>query len=221
MATELVVRMMPICPRSARERCSRRPGETGDDDRERDSPQDPARRPGDDPFAALFGGAGPQDLGGLFQQLGRFLSYEGGPVNWDLAHDMARQTVVARHDRSVTDGERRRYDAVRLAELWLDDATALSTSAEADAWSRAEWVEAICPCGDNSAIRSPRAVSAMGEAVPAEMRQLGPLLGVMRQMARCSVPRWDRPSVSFPRSEGLGRYRRRPPPVDRRCFLPQ
>ena len=37
-------------------------------------------------------------------------------------------------------------DAVRLAELWLDDATALpSTSAEADAWSRAEWVEATLP----------------------------------------------------------------------------
>ena len=75
-------------------------------------------------------------------------------------------------------------DAVRLAELWLDDATALpSTSAEADAWSRAEWVEATLPVWRHSAIRSPRAlVSAMGEAVPAEMRQLGPLLGVMRQM---------------------------------------
>ena len=128
---------------------------------------------------------GRQDLGGLFQQLGRFLSYEGGPVNWDLARDMARQTVVAQKDRSITDGERAAVrDAVRLAELWLDDATTLpSTSAEAEAWSRAEWVEATLPVWRQlcDPVAS-RVVSAMGEAVPAEMRQLGPLLGVMQQV---------------------------------------
>jgi putative hydrolase len=161
------------------------PGGTDDDDAEHDPERDPARRSADDPFAAVFGAMGTSDLGGLFQQLGRFLSYEGGPVNWDLAHDMARQTVVAQHDRSVTDGERAGVrDAVRLAELWLDDATTLpSTSAEAEAWSRAEWVEATLPvwrqlCDPVAA----RVVSAMGEAVPAEMRQLGPLLGVMQQV---------------------------------------
>ncbi|HET9900860.1 MAG TPA: zinc-dependent metalloprotease [Actinomycetes bacterium] len=133
----------------------------------------------------MFSSMGTQDLGGLFQQLGRFLSYEGGPVNWDLARDMARQTVVAQKDRSITDGERAAVrDAVRLAELWLDGATTLpSTSAEAEAWSRAEWVEATLPVWRQlcDPVAS-RVVSAMGEAVPAEMRQLGPLLGVMQQV---------------------------------------
>jgi putative hydrolase len=160
------------------------PGGPGSDDDE-DPGRDPARRPGDDPFSAMFSSMGTQDLGGLFQQLGRFLSYEGGPVNWDLARDMARQTVVAQKDRSITDGERAAVrDAVRLAELWLDDATALpSTSAEAEAWSRAEWVEATLPVWRQlcDPVAS-RVVSAMGEAVPAEMRQLGPLLGVMQQV---------------------------------------
>jgi putative hydrolase len=155
---------------------------SGDDD---DPGRDPARRPGDDPFSAMFSSMGTQDLGGLFQQLGRFLSYEGGPVNWDLARDMARQTVVAQNDRSITDGERAAVrDAVRLAELWLDDATTLpATSAEAEAWSRAEWVEATLPVWRQlcDPVAS-RVVSAMGEAVPAEMRQLGPLLGVMQQV---------------------------------------
>ena len=160
------------------------PGGPGSDDDE-DPGRDPARRPGDDPFSAMFSSMGTQDLGGLFQQLGRFLSYEGGPVNWDLARDMARQTVVAQKDRSITDGERAAvHDAVRLAELWLDDATTLpSTSAEAEAWSRAEWVEATLPVWRQlcDPVAS-RVVSAMGEAVPAEMRQLGPLLGVMQQV---------------------------------------
>ena len=160
------------------------PGGPGSDDDD-DPGRDPARRPGDDPFSAMFSSMGTQDLGGLFQQLGRFLSYEGGPVNWDLASDMARQTVVAQKDRSITDGERAAVrDAVRLAELWLDDATTLpSTSAEAEAWSRAEWVEATLPVWRQlcDPVAS-RVVSAMGEAVPAEMRQLGPLLGVMQQV---------------------------------------
>jgi putative hydrolase len=160
------------------------PGGPGSDDDE-DPGRDPARRPGDDPFSAMFSSMGTQDLGGLFQQLGRFLSYEGGPVNWDLARDMARQTVVAQKDRSITDGERAAVrDAVRLAELWLDGATTLpSTSAEAEAWSRAEWVEATLPVWRQlcDPVAS-RVVSAMGEAVPAEMRQLGPLLGVMQQV---------------------------------------
>ena len=160
------------------------PGGPGSDDDD-DPGRDPARRPGDDPFSAMFSSMGTQDLGGLFQQLGRFLSYEGGPVNWDLARDMARQTVVAQKDRSITDGERAAVrDAVRLAELWLDDATTLpSTSTEAEAWSRAEWVEATLPVWRQlcDPVAS-RVVSAMGEAVPSEMRQLGPLLGVMQQV---------------------------------------
>ena len=57
---------------------------------------------------------------------GQLLSYQGGPVNWDLARDVARQTVSAAGDRSVTTAEREQVlDAMRLAELWLDEAMRL------------------------------------------------------------------------------------------------
>ncbi|MEU3506119.1 hydrolase, partial [Streptomyces hundungensis] len=49
---------------------------------------------GDNPFAAMFGSMNPNDLGAAFQQLGQMLSYEGGPVNWDMAKQIARQTVA-------------------------------------------------------------------------------------------------------------------------------
>ncbi len=41
----------------------------------------------------MFGSMNPNDLGAAFQQLGQMLSYEGGPVNWDMAKQIARQTV--------------------------------------------------------------------------------------------------------------------------------
>ncbi|MBH1935726.1 zinc-dependent metalloprotease [Streptomyces sp. AV19] len=156
---------------------------------------------GDNPFAALFGGAmpgmpgaggmNPQDLGAAFQQLGQMLSYEGGPVNWDMAKDIARQTVAqgtadGSKDASVTDGERAAVqEAVRLADLWLDGVTSLpSGSGTAVAWSRAEWVEATLPVWRELVDPvAERVGSAMGDVLPEEMRAMaGPLLGMMRSM---------------------------------------
>ena len=93
----------------------------------------------DNPFAAMFGSMNPGDLGAAFQQLGQMLSYEGGPVNWDMAKQIARQTVAqgtaqGSKDASVGPAERRAVeDAVRLADLWLDDATSLPSGANS-AW---------------------------------------------------------------------------------------
>jgi putative hydrolase len=110
---------------------------------------DPARREPSptDPFAAMFGGAPGGDIGAAFQRLGQLLSWQGGPVNWDLARDVARQVVASAGDRSVTTAEREPVlDALRLAELWLDGACSFAASAAtAAAWSRAEWVEATLP----------------------------------------------------------------------------
>jgi putative hydrolase len=98
---------------------------------------------GSDPFAALFGGGNPGDIGAAFQRLGQLLSWQGGPVNWDLARDLARQAVSAAGDHSVSAVERDEVlDAMRLAELWLDPVTAFAAGVtSANAWSRAEWVE--------------------------------------------------------------------------------
>lgn len=153
------------------------------------------------PFAAIFGslggGAGgamgPQDLGAAFQQLGQMLSYEGGPVNWDMAKDIARQTVAQgggsegeSKDVSVGDAERKAVEeSVRLADLWLDGVTSLpSGSGVALAWSRAEWVEETLPVWKELVDPvAERVGAAMGGVLPEEMQAMaGPLMGMMRSM---------------------------------------
>ncbi|MET8831439.1 zinc-dependent metalloprotease [Streptomyces sp. NPDC004610] len=145
----------------------------------------------DNPLAAMFGSLNPTDLGAAFQQLGQMLSYEGGPVNWDMAKQIARQTVAQGtadgvKDASVGPAERTAVqEAVRLADLWLDDATSLPSGANtAVAWSRAEWVEATLPAWKELVDPvAERVGGAMGEILPEEMQAMaGPLIGMMRSM---------------------------------------
>ncbi|WKX72479.1 zinc-dependent metalloprotease [Streptomyces sp. XD-27] len=145
----------------------------------------------DNPFAAMFGSLNPSDLGAAFQQLGQMLSYEGGPVNWDMAKDIARKTVAGGtadggKDASVGPAERAAVEeAVRLADLWLDGVTSLpSGSGAAVAWSRAEWVEATLPVWKDLVDPvAERVGTAMGDVLPEEMQAMaGPLLGMMRSM---------------------------------------
>ncbi|MFH8978496.1 zinc-dependent metalloprotease [Streptomyces sp. NPDC017890] len=145
----------------------------------------------DNPFAAMFGSMNPNDLGAAFQQLGQMLSYEGGPVNWDMAKQIARQTVSqgtpdGTKDASIGPSERTAVqEAVRLADLWLDDATALPSGAgTAVAWSRAEWVEATLPAWRELVDPvAERVGTAMGDVLPEEMQAMaGPLIGMMRSM---------------------------------------
>jgi putative hydrolase len=154
--------------------------------------------PPSNPLEAMFGslglgGAGtpnPQDLGAAFQQLGQMLSYEGGPVNWDLAKNVARQTVAqgsgGTADASVGPRERAQVEeAVRLADLWLDEVTSLPSGAtSAVAWSRAEWVEATLPVWKQLVDPvAERVGTAMSQVLPEEMQAMaGPLLGMMRSM---------------------------------------
>ncbi|OMI40061.1 zinc-dependent metalloprotease [Streptomyces sparsogenes] len=146
---------------------------------------------GENPFAAMFGSLNPSDLGAAFQQLGQMLSYEGGPVNWDMAKDIARQTVArgtadGTKDASVGPAERAAVqEALRLADLWLDGVTSLpSGSGTAVAWSRAEWVEATLPVWKDLVDPvAERVGAAMGDVLPEEMQAMaGPLLGMMRSM---------------------------------------
>lgn len=151
----------------------------------------PGGQGGDNPFAAMFGSMNPNDLGAAFQQLGQMLSYEGGPVNWDMAKDIARQTVAqgtpdGTKDASVGPGQRSAVEeAIRLADLWLDDATSLpSGSGVAVAWSRAEWVEATLPVWKELVDPVAERVGlAMGDVLPEEMQAMaGPLIGMMCSM---------------------------------------
>ncbi|MDX3095956.1 zinc-dependent metalloprotease [Streptomyces sp. ME01-24h] len=146
---------------------------------------------GDNPFAAMFGSLNPSDLGAAFQQLGQMLSYEGGPVNWEMAKDIARQTVAqgtpgGSKDVSVGTADRARVqEALRLADLWLDGVTSMPSGAgSAVAWSRAEWIEATLPVWKDLVDPvAERVGTAMGDVLPEEMQAMaGPLLGMMRSM---------------------------------------
>src|SRR3954451_8238604 len=138
-----------------------------------------------------FGGEGqPADIGAAFQRLGQLMSWQGGPVNWDLARDVARQAVAQAGDRSVSAAERTEIsDAMRLAGVLVGAATAYPAGASSpNAWSRAEWVEATLPAWrelvDPIAAKAVDSMSAMlsGEGGPmaamgAAPEQLQALMG--------------------------------------------
>jgi putative hydrolase len=144
---------------------------------------------GSDPFGGgLFGGGGDfGDLAGkvpLFAELQKLMSWTGGPVNWDLARQIAISSVAG-SNRAPSPGERQQLeDAIRLADLWLDDATDLPSGITTiESWSRVEWIERTLPlwsklCDPVAA----RVVAAMGSAIPEEARaQAGPMAGVLSQ----------------------------------------
>ena len=144
------------------------------------------------PFGPGFGmpGAGgiPDDLADkapLFAALQQMLSAQSGPVNWELAKQMAVSALSAGH-RSPTPVERSQIaEAIRLADHWLDPATSLPSGVTAiESWSRVEWVERTLPawallCDPVAA----RVVGAMGSMVPEEAAaEAGPLLGMVGQV---------------------------------------
>ena len=160
------------------------PGPSDDDDARNDagnmSGSNTPGGAGADPFAAMLGG-NPGDLGAAFQRLGQLLSWQGGPVNWDLARDLARQAVAAAGDRSVSAVDRDDVlAAMRLAELWLDPVTAFAAGiTSASAWSRAEWVEQTLPAWrelvDPVAARVVDAMASLLQGEGGPMGQLGGL----------------------------------------------
>lgn len=139
------------------------------------------RARGMDP-AAMAAAAGlpndPQMLGQVLGQVQRMLAASGeGPVNWDLAHDVARQAAVAEGDPSLTPGQvRTATEALSVAELWLDAATDLPPAGGvARAWSRSEWVEHTLPVW--RALAEPVASSLSAALVGAFADQLPESLG--------------------------------------------
>jgi putative hydrolase len=147
---------------------------------------------GSDPMGPL-GGMGPlgpmgdpQQFAEALRQFADLMAYQGGPVNWDLAKNIARQTVAAKGDASVLDSERAKVgEALRLADLWLEDATEFPSGLRtAQAWSRAEWVEATLPVWsklcDPIAARAVEAMSGLLTDDPDEMA--GDLPPEMRAM---------------------------------------
>ena len=151
------------------------PGRPGDDD-----PQPPGQGPGG-PFGFGIPGAGgpggnPNQFADALRQFADMLSYSGGPVNWELAKNLARQTIAAKGDPSVLANEKAAVtEAVRLADLWLDDVTSFPSGIrKIEAWSQSEWLEATFPVW--SSLCEPiaaKAVDGMGSMMNFDQAQLG------------------------------------------------
>ena len=144
----------------------------------------------------------PAQLQQFIGQLQQFFAAPGsGPVNWDLARQVAMATLTGGGagglmgfgmpapaaedapkppgDPRVTEAEYQAVtDALRLADLWLEPHAALPSGLQStQAWSRGEWISRTLPvwrklCDPVAG----RRVTAMGDLVPEEQRaQLGPM----------------------------------------------
>lgn len=140
----------------------------------------------DNPFGFALPGGQPPDPNDP-EQVQRFLAQlqqlfttsASGPVNWDLARQVAASQLASEQDPQVTPGERERVaEALRLADLWLDPTSAFPSGVQAtEAWNRNEWIfhtmdvwKKLC---DPVASRM---VAAMNDLVPEQARGgLGPV----------------------------------------------
>lgn len=140
----------------------------------------------DNPFGFALPGDQPPDPSDP-QQVQRFLAQlqqmfatsGGGPVNWDLARQVAASHLGGDGDPPVTAAEQEAVaEALRLADLWLEPTSSFPSGVQATAaWNRNEWIyhtldvwQKLC---DPVASRM---VGAMNELVPDEARgALGPM----------------------------------------------
>ena len=94
--------------------------------------------------SAPFGGFDPRMFENvpLFRELAKVMSWRGGPVNWDLATQTATAVASAQPEEPVGErGTAELEQAVHVAELWLDSATALERQeGPVRAYTRGEWV---------------------------------------------------------------------------------
>ncbi|HEY6422941.1 MAG TPA: zinc-dependent metalloprotease [Pseudonocardiaceae bacterium] len=141
------------------------------------------------PFAA-FGASG-FDVGALGQmltQLGQMLSQGsaggGGPVNYDLAKQIAVQKLSTTGLPSAVQASAV-TDAVRLADVWLDPTTALpSGTLSSAAWAPRDWVERTLPTWQRLCDPVARRMAGSWiDALPSEVRETaGPLVAMVEQM---------------------------------------
>ncbi|MGH3727841.1 MAG: zinc-dependent metalloprotease [Micromonosporaceae bacterium] len=145
----------------------------------------------DVPFGfGLPGGApdpnDPQQMAKFVAQLQQmFASPSSGPVNWDLARQLAEQQLTDA-DPIPSDADRTAVaDALRLADHWLEPVTELPSGVHtAVAWTRREWITSTLDVWRK--LCDPVAgqmVNAMGDLLPEQMRQqMGPMAAMMQSL---------------------------------------
>ncbi|GHJ50181.1 hydrolase [Catellatospora sp. TT07R-123] len=146
----------------------------------------------DTPFGFAFPGGQPPDpndpqqmqqfLAGL-QQLMAMSQPGGGPVNWDLARQVATTALNTEGDPAVSAADRAEVgEALRLADLWLEPVTSLPSGlVSTAAWNRNEWIFNTLDVWRKLADPvAGRMVAAMSDLVPPERRaQLGPMAAMI------------------------------------------
>ncbi|CAO5250110.1 zinc-dependent metalloprotease [Frankia sp. AgKG'84/4] len=124
---------------------------------------------GDEPRSP-FGGGAP-----FFAELERLMSWQGGPVNWELARQVAVRSL-GDGAASVPMGQQHLVgEALRIADVWLDPMTALPAGATAAAgWSRVEWIEKTLPVWKTLCDPiATKVVEAMRSGISSGLSQLG------------------------------------------------
>lgn len=123
----------------------------------------------------------------LFAELAKVLSWRGGPVNWDLARQVA--SALAAQGRPATGtvaGRDEAAEALRLADLWLAEATGLPAPASLPAvraTTAVEWAAHSCEAFREIVDPIARRVAAATASMPAaEEGQEAALAGALRQM---------------------------------------
>ena len=165
-------------------------GFSSGEDPDRDEPKD-REKAGADPFG--FGSGDMADLGQIFTRLGQMFSGAGsamntgssaGPVNYDLARQLASSSIgftAPIAESTVT----AIADAVRLAELWLDPATALPAgTTKAVAWTPNDWIDNTLDTWKRLCDPVAQQISTVwASALPEEAQGMaGPLLSMITQM---------------------------------------
>jgi putative hydrolase len=144
------------------------------------------------PFGfALPGGSGdpnpndPAQLQAFLAQLQQMLANpSAGPVNWDLAKQVAQSQLT--NDPAVATPQKAAVaEALRLADLWLEPESSLPSGIQSvEAWRRADWLTNTLEvwrklCDPVAA----QMTNAMGDLVPEQVRaQLGPMATMLSSM---------------------------------------
>jgi putative hydrolase len=135
-------------------------------------------------------GSGGDPSGGMFGELQRLLSWQGGAVNWDLARQVAVQGLGG-DSPDVMPAERAAVaDALRLADLWLDEVTQLPSGLQTvESWTRLQWLDRTLPVWRSLCDPvAERVVAAMSSALPSAEEQseqlaaMGDAMGAMSAM---------------------------------------
>lgn len=158
-----------------------------------DDPDRPGGQ-GNNPFGPDMTGFDPAELGRMLTQFGQMLSGAsqapgpsggGGPVNYDVAKQVARQQLGSTVTPVSPSSATAITDAAHLAELWLDAATTLPAGASKTvAWTANDWIENTLDTWKRLCDPVAQQIAGMWTAnLPEEARQsAGPMLGVLGQM---------------------------------------